>query len=111
MRISAKVRKQVSRKVQEILKPTYFDSIPLGDLIETLKEYGLVLLQEDDTEWSGFLMGDDSRTFFTLGNMNSSVIEPYGVVYEQIKNAGLQLSWYRQEKKMGKQIEVIGYIS
>lgn len=111
MKISAKLRKKASKIVQNILKPTYFSEIPLQTLMNELKEIGIVVLQEDNTEWSGFLLGSSSRASFNIGNMSSSKTESHGEVYELIENSMLIISWYTQKNKIGNQIEVIGYTS
>ena len=109
--LNASIRRKMNVDIQKLLKPTYFHSIPLSDIFDILEKYGIVALQEDDTKWSGFLLGGVSRTEqvnFTLGFMNTKY-DLHGLdTYQQVKNAMLVLTYY----KMGSgKYEVIAYIS
>lgn len=108
-RLPAKDRKKVSKAVYEFLKPTYFPCIPVDGIIKILGDHDLVLLQEDNTEWSGFLLGQNEHVTFTLGH-KSSVSQMNGLdFYEPLVNVGLSFSWYKDDSR--KSIEVTGYIS
>lgn len=85
-------RKKISNKLYPLTR-VFYDQIPLDTIQNILAEFDLVLLQEDNTEWSGFLCGRDSNTVFTLGRKSS--INDQGV-YEQVKDC-LYFSWYRHE--------------
>lgn len=108
-KINQKLRKEVQKKIQEVLKPTYFSEIPLDAIIDTLASSGLVLLQEDHTEWSGFLLGRNAHVLFRLGFVDSMKEQNGFLFYDVIDNAGLSLSWYKDEQR--KNIEVTGYLS
>lgn len=58
----------------------YFDEIPLKEISELFKENCAMLLQEDGTEWSGILCGDNSSATFEV---------------KGIKCNGLRLGWYK----------------
>ncbi len=60
------------------------DEIPLQPIFDILKKYELTPLQEDGTEWSGFLLGTDSNTTIELGYSEKI-----------INNFVLHLSWYK----------------
>lgn len=107
MKMKAAQRKQISKAVYELLKPCYFDEIPLGKLQERLKEFGVVILQEDNTEWSGFLCGNNNNCVFTLGSLDSK----QSCFYEEYNNVRLFLGWYKDSKRNTRNYEIIGYIS
>lgn len=109
MKLDAKSRKRANAAVISLLKPTYFPSIPLNEISAVLDQHDIILLQEDNTAWSGFLLGSNEHVLFSLGK-KSSVKEENGMeFYEPFDNAGLFLSWYKDDSR--KNIEVIGYIS
>lgn len=98
---TAKEIKALNVRVREVLAPTYFESIPLEGINEILQSEGLALIQEDNTRWSGFLMGSDSRALIEIGKENGSE------VLDSTKNA-LMISWYKMNSGRW---EVIGYIA
>ena len=100
-----KLKGQLQKVVYSILKPTFFEKIPLGQISEAFKSFGVTLLQEDGAPWSGFLLGGkdcgderakDQRAEFALG-YNGQLLNCYFI-----------MSWCRMPS--GK-MEVIGYIS
>lgn len=111
-KMTAKLRKQVSKEVQAVLKPTYFkDGVPLDELVLALSRCDIVMIQEDNTEWSGFLCGSESHTLFQLASKHSAVDNNGYTMYTPFENAGLFIGWYWMEGVSGKRCEVIGYIS
>lgn len=111
-KISAKLRKQASKIVCEILKPTYFkDGVPLNELFTALESIGIIVIMEDNTRWSGFLCGSDSHCIFTLADINTKYIMNGYEMYDSYNNIGLMISWYWMEGTTGKRCEINGYIS
>lgn len=108
-KLAAKERKLVSKAISALLKPTYFNEIPICDIKKTLADHSLVLLQEDNTEWSGFLMGSNAHVLFTLGHKSTAVKQFEENVYQPLDNVGLLIAWYRDASR--PRIEVTGYIS
>ena len=107
-RLPAKNRKQVGNAIHSLLKANYFPTIPLDEIRATLAYHNIVLLQEDNTEWSGFLLGRNEHVLFRLGHV-SSVQEMNGLkFYEPLANVGFSLSWYKDDSR--KNIEVVGYV-
>lgn len=111
MKISAKKRKQAMKVIQDILKPTYFSVIPLDEIMLSLAEVGVVVLQEDATIWAGMLLGSDSRALFILGDAETAQETECGTVYTAYDNTCLCLSWYKSDSRTDSKTEVIGYIS
>jgi hypothetical protein len=109
MKLDAKTRKAASKDIMNFLKPTYFPTIPLEGICTILDQHGLILLQEDNTPWSGFLLGKNEHVLFSLGKTSTAKKENGLVFYEPLSNTGLCLSWYKDDSR--KNIEVIGYLS
>lgn len=91
-RILRKTRLALGKKLYPLTN-VFYDFIPLDKVSEILAEAGVVLLQEDNTEWSGFLCGRDSRAVFTLGDIATK--DDRGM-YQPIKDC-LYFSWYKHE--------------
>jgi len=108
MKLSPKLRKAVSNEVRSFLKKTYFQEIPFTELCEILKKYDIVILQEDNTEWNGFLLGYSGDAFFHLAPISSVNSDGF---YFPYTNAGFVLTWYRCYNRYDNAFEVIGYIS
>jgi len=110
-KIDNKSAKRILQKeISELLKPTYFEQIPLGKIFDVFKKYNIYATQEDGTEWSGMLMGgadcgsnkaQDQRATFDLASKDR-----FG------KLSPINLAFYMTWCKMpsGK-YEVIGYVS
>jgi hypothetical protein len=108
-KLDTKTRKSVNKIICHI--PTYHNEIPLQFISEILKANGLVLLQEDNTKWSGFLCGESATVSFDLGWLCSNECAPYTdyrKTFEKIENACLRLQWY---KMPSGRYEINAYIS
>lgn len=109
-KLKAATRKKINKDLQKVLKQTYFNKIPLGDIFDVLEKYGIVPLQEDNTYWSGLLMGGRKQT--EMVSIDLGWKEPIDVVsnyvYDKIPNAALVMTYYIMPS--GK-YEVIGYVS
>jgi hypothetical protein len=107
-RLDPQQKRQVNNTITRITKPTYFDGIPLNKIEEGLHEHGLILLQEDQTEWSGFFTGREGQANIALGFINTRYKGNNDIdTYEEIVNAALTITWY----KMGSgKYEIVAYI-
>jgi len=94
-------RNRINRKLQDITSPPYYHEIPLDDIFEILEENDVMPLQEDDTLWSGLLLGADGRTTIRLALKN-------GAGYRKIKNSMLVLTWHKMDSGRW---EVVTYLS
>ncbi len=107
--LKPQIKKMMNNEIQKLLKPIYFAHIPLSDIFDILNKYNVVALQEDDTEWSGFLLGGVKKTeqvYFNLAFKDSKNED--GRYTNKIRNAALSLSYF----KMGSgRYEVLSYIS
>jgi hypothetical protein len=110
-KMTAQIRKKSSKVVYELLKPTWFDSVPMAELIAALKKVDVIVLQEDNTEWAGMLLGNSGTGLFPLGDFSKSDVRGSERIFAPFTNAGLFLSWYHSDSRNGRRIEVIGYIS
>lgn len=110
-KISAKERKTLSSAVREALPKSYYDEIPIDEIDQSLRKQGFLLLQEDDTPWSGMLTGREGRVLFTIGRLNETKDVAGETGYQPIKNAGVSLSWYKDDKRKDSKYDVVGYLS
>jgi hypothetical protein len=97
MKLTVYHRKQLNKAVFAILKPTYFESIPLGAIFDVMKDWGFVVVQEDGTPWSGFLCGEEGQANFRFNHGE-----------ELVDNSMLVLTWHKMQSG---RYEVCGYIS
>lgn len=105
-------RKKLNADLQKILKPTYFKAIPLEQMFKVLEKHGLVPLQEDNTYWSGFLMGGVKNTEmvnFNLGYKDEYKEEHRLKRYMAVPNAVLVMTYYKMPQSGN--FEVIAYVS
>jgi len=113
MMMNQKDRRIVSKAVQKVLKETYFKQIPLDALGDALVDSGMIMLQEDNTEWAGWLCGEKGRAFFRIAPISSGIVDEniQEEFYTPYENAGLLITWYKCESRYDSKYEVIGYIS
>ena len=86
----------------------YHQGIPLGKITEALKKKGAVILQEDNTEWSGMLTGREGKMTVDMAPISSGVDQHGHKVYTPYTNTMLVLTWHKMES--GK-YEVVCYVS
>ena len=101
-------RKDIKKINSELRKfNDYFDEIPLNEISEVLNSFGIKLLQEDGTEFSGILCGNNSYTTIEIGK---DIIEELDnlIIYEIIKNTFLYISWY---KMSSGRYEIVTYLT
>lgn len=98
-------RKQVNKKLTSFTYNKYFSSIPIKEISNILKSENIIILQEDNREWSGFLVGNDSNDTFTIGDISSKKDDDSYIPY---KNALLSMSWY---KMSSGRYEIVVYVT
>ena len=96
--IPANIRRKITNSFHKLLKPIYFQSIPLNELFAITLENGYKPIQEDATLWSGLLCGSEGTTLFPLVDSQNT-----GPV-----NNSIALQWYKMES--GK-YEITAYLS
>jgi hypothetical protein len=104
MVIPKKTKNKIN-KTLGVLSSFHWDDIPLDKIFETLHNEGYYPLQEDHTQWSGFLCGREGRMFLTIG---TGIPDHRGIYLETMKNTCLAVSWY---KLQSGRYEVITYVS
>lgn len=100
-------RRKLNRAIAKIIKPIYFDSIPICTLFNELVLRGFTPLQEDNTSWSGLLCGETGSVLIRLGR-NDSQTKKDGITFYAPLDNGLALQWHKMPS--GK-YEVNAYIS
>ena len=105
-----KDRTEINKNLRDLIIPEnkqrYFEQIPLKDIFDILKNNSLIALQEDNTPWSGFLIGRESNTTFPIAYEVSKDAEGF---YYPVENAVLYLYWYKMEES--GRYEVNAYIT
>jgi len=105
-RLNAPIRKKINREL--ISLENYHVGIPLEIIENILKKYNLLLLQEDNTPWSGFITGAEGQATFTLGYFDTAYEQNGLTAYTPIENAALVMTWYKMQ---GGKYEIVTYIS
>ena len=109
-KIKTSERNKINKQIQKFLKPIYFSDIPLDGIFDILDKFGIKAIQEDNTEWSGFLMGGSKQTemvHFNLGWKDEYERVSGKKVYMAIQNAVMTMTYYKMPS--GK-FEIIAYI-
>ena len=108
-KLLAPLRKKINKDLTNLTslknKTQYFDNIPLQTISNILEKHGIRILQEDNTKWSGFLMGNSSNTKFSVGYIQT---KDNRNIYTPIENTFLILSWH---KMSSGRYEIVTYIS
>jgi len=106
-KIKSGVRSKINREIGNLISPKnqtkYFDKVPLKDLFNILDKYGVVPLQEDNREWSGFLTGREGKASFDLAPKDSKVDD----TYTPYPNTVMRMTWYKMPS--GK-YEIVCYL-
>lgn len=94
--------------------PNYHEAIPLKTIFDAILDEGMVVLQEDGTEWCGLLCGEQGNCIFPLGDLAETDSHGFLVtdspgehVFKETKH-GLALGWYRMPSG---RYEVTSYVS
>ena len=87
----ASTRKLINRKLSGM--GSYFNKIPIKEIIDILDHFGIKVLQEDNTEFEGMLVGNNSHTTFPIAYAENVNYETES--YIPIENSMLYLSWYK----------------
>jgi len=108
--MTVKIAKSSFTRINNILHDLglkYHDSIPLDTIFDAAKAEGLIPLQEDNTEWDGFLCGAEGRCIFPVGTLDSRT-EVNGLdTYIPYRNNAIALTWY---KMPSGRYEIVSYI-
>jgi len=107
--LPANIRKKINVEIANLVNNKYFQPIPLEKISDILNKYDIILLNEDNTEYEGFLTGRTGRANIDMGIKSSGVQKNGFVTYSQIYNSKLILSWYKME--VSGRYEVVAYLS
>jgi hypothetical protein len=105
LKMNVNIRKKINKELTKLTFNKYFKAIPLKDIETILKNNNIVLLQEDNTKFAGFLTGNNATADFELSDIGSTM---GGTVYVPYDNVKLILSWY---KMPSGNYEINAYIS
>jgi hypothetical protein len=107
-RLYAKDRKKVNAELHDLTFNRYFAEIPLEEVMGILSRHGMVIIQEDFTEWSGFLCGREGTALFDLAPCETATEAEWGTCYKAYHNAGLILQWYQMVSGRYEMLTYIG---
>jgi hypothetical protein len=72
------IKQTIRNRVNRVLAPigrTFYEKIPLNDIFKACTDTNLQPVQEDGTNWDGWLLGEDGRTTFDLIAIDPSAID------------------------------------
>ena len=97
--LNAKVKKDINGDLHDI-STKYHTELPIDEIFGVLEKRGIVVLQEDNTKFSGFFLGENAQTYFPIAPVGSKNIPHLYVsgdneFYVPFKNSALTMSWYR----------------
>jgi len=100
-RLDTTTREVLNKQLYDLTTPEhktrFFNSIPLQDIINILSTQGLVILQEDNTEWQGMLLGRSESASFEIASVDTAQKQEFGTTYTPISNAQLILQWHKMD--------------
>ena len=110
--INRQLRNKAQKAVQNAVNATYYSEVPIDTIADNLRTVGIVMIQEDNTEWSGMLCGSDSRCTIRIARNDVYDITRWGTKkYEEIDNACIALTWYKCTSRKDSKFEVIAYLA
>ena len=77
-------RKRINREIGILLKPIYFNEIPLGKIDDIIRKHGFFVADEEGNPWSGFLCGREGTVRFDIYSIEG-----------KLSKYGLSLQWYK----------------
>ena len=96
MKVSEK--KQINKDVGVVVDPTYFNEIPLADIMGAIENHGYLVVDEEHKRWSGFLCGREGQAMFDILSRETGKLD----------NSSLRLSWYTMASG---RYEVLAYVA
>jgi hypothetical protein len=96
--ILRKQRTRIGKALYEISRVRH-SFIPITEIDKVLRDNGLKLIQEDGTDWSGMLCGNQSQCLIDVADLD-------GVQTKSV----LALQWYKSESHI-KSYEINCYLS
>jgi hypothetical protein len=91
------VKSKANKLLSKMTTNVYFDSIPLEAVFKVMEQFGVIIIQEDGSPWSGFITGAQGQANFDMGWEG-----------RPIKNASLSMSWY---KMPSGRYEIVAYVA
>ena len=79
-------KKVAGERLWKLCYNRYHESIPLTEIDNILRDNGLKLVQEDGSDWSGFLCGEDGSCTIDLATAGTNI---------PVKNFMLVLQWHK----------------
>ena len=102
------VKKRLNDRLYDLVLNKYFDKIPLRDICNILDSSNIIMLDEDNTEWSGLLLGREGRLKANLASKENRGGTDATPTYTPYSNTILIMTWYKMPS--GK-YEIVVYVS
>lgn len=103
--LPAKIKNRINKKLTSLAN--YHQNIPIDMIAKILKAEGVVLLQEDYTEWSGIFAGREGHAIIELALESSRKDNGYFDIFTPSKTC-FMITWY---KMTSGNYEIVSYIS
>ena len=91
-------KKKVNKAVGVVVDPTYFNEIPLADIMGAIENHGYLVVDEEHTRWSGWLCGREGQALFNILSKETGKLD----------NSSLRLSWCTMASG---RYEVLAYVA
>ncbi len=96
-RLDAATKRKANEFLVDVSKK-YYHKIPLQDIFRTLKDrFGIVVLQEDGTEFEGFITGREGKMTLDLGDVSALYTGGSLKSYSIFTNSQLVFNWFQME--------------
>jgi hypothetical protein len=105
-RLKSPLKKKLNNALSRIVPGQPMRGIPLSAIAKAFLKLGVVLVQEDGTEWSGIITGSDGEAKIDLAPVESGAGDP--PMYQPYSNTWLVLTWHRFGTG---RYEVVAYVS
>jgi len=101
------LKRKLNDDLSKLVMPGPMSSIPIVAIAGAFKKRGVVLTQEDGTEWAGFFAGPKGEAKIDLAPMSSGSGHP--AVYKPFTNTYLVMTWHKFPTT--GRYEVVAYVS
>jgi hypothetical protein len=106
--IKGNVRTKINNEIHKLINNKYFPKIPLSAIFDIMGKQGVVAIQEDNTEWSGMLLGREGKLHVELADASQYAEVGNKRVYNTVYENMLILTWYKMDSG---NYEVVAYVS
>ena len=96
--LDASFKRDINKELHDI-STKYHTEFPSLEIFDVLRKRGIEVLQEDNTRFEGFFLGENAQTFFPIAPVGSARMNDgkWGkwTAYTPFKNTALAMGWYK----------------